>query len=358
MLQELISELVASHHPSDILIKEGDPLWYRAHGALTRGPSSNISRDVLTEFLRKNEAQTGVVANKLNMLLEDKGDLDFAVKIGNRRFRGNLYWSNGKKLTLALRRLDEHPPALDKLGLPNLFVELLNQSKGLLLVTGSTGSGKTTTLAAGLEYLNQTRDGHIITLEDPVEYVLKSRRCLIDQRQVGRDTKSFPVGLRSALRQDPDIILVGELRDFDTVKTALDAANTGHLVLGTLHTNSAQQSIERLTSFFSADKRDWAHAVLSQALLGIVSQVLIPRRDGKGRVLAAEMLVCTHDVKSAIREGRTHQIFNAMDTGSSKGHVLLNDVLKQLANSGVISAEEAMYSAYDPARLKRELRHG
>ena len=167
---------------------------------------------------------------------------------------------------------------------------------------------------------------------------------------------NFTQGLRSALRQDPDILLVGELRDFDTVKTALDAANTGHLVLATLHTNSAQQTIERLTSFFSADKRDWALATLSQALLGIISQVLVPRADGRGRLLAAEMLVATSDVKTSIRDGRTAQIFNAMDTGSAKGHVLLNNVLLEMVRTGAITEDDALYVSYDPSRLKKEFK--
>lgn len=357
MLHDHILELVTAAGTSDLLVKEGSPVWIRTHGTLARAGDKAVSREHILEFIKRHEAHTGIAAAKVNVSLEDKGDLDFAVRLANKGFRGNLYWSNGKRLTMALRRLEESVPELGSLGLPQAFLPLLLQSKGLLLVTGATGSGKTTTLAAGLEYLNNHRDGHVITLEDPVEYVLRSKRCLIDQRQIGRDVKSFPVGLRAALRQDPDIILVGELRDFDTVKTALDAANTGHLVLATLHTNSTQQTIERLTSFFSADKRDWALATLSQALLGIVSQVLVPRADGRGRVLAAEMLVCTADVKTAIREARTHQIFNAMDTGSAKGQVLLNRVLAELVNNGIVTEDAALYSAYDPGRLKKEFKH-
>lgn len=357
MLHNEIMELVDKNHFSDLLIKEGSPVWARQHGVLTCVGTRRVSREQMLEFIKRHEASTGVVASKVTASLEEKGDLDFAMRAADKGFRGNLYWSNGRRLTLALRALENKVPALETLGLPQAYLPLLLQSKGLLLVTGSTGSGKTTTLAASLEHLNQTRGGHIVTLEDPVEYTLQSKKCLIDQRQIGRDVKSFSLGLRAALRQDPDIILVGELRDYDTVKTALDAANTGHLVLGTLHTNSAQQSIERLTSFFSADKRDWAHATLSQALLGIVSQVLMPRRDGNGRALAAELLVCTPDVKSLIREGRSHQIFNVMDTGSSKGHVLLNHVLRDLVRRQIVTDDEAVYRAYDPARLRKELGH-
>lgn len=356
-LLDHISEVVKSQQVSDLILKEGDPLWCRKNGTLTADKAVAVTRDDLMEFIRKNEAHSGVLAAKINQILEASGDVDLAVRVGNRRFRANIYWSNGKKLTMALRRLSDKSPALLSLGLPHSYVQtLVGATKGLLLVTGATGSGKTTTLASSLEYLNEHRSGHIITLEDPVEYVITSNKCLVDQRQIGRDVKNFNVGLRAALRQDPDILLVGELRDFDTVKTAIDAANTGHLVLGTLHTNSAQQSVERLTSFFSSEKREWAHAVLSQVVLGIVSQTLVPRMDGTGRVLAAEVMVATGDVRNCIRNGNTHQLFNAMDTGSQKGQVLMNKVLKQYVKNGTISVDDAMLATYDQPALLKELK--
>lgn len=356
MLNDAIHLLTTQHRPSDFLIKEGTHIWARRNGKLLQQTQEkSVSREDIVEFLKTHEASTAIAASKVSSILEERGDADFALRIKGTGYRGNLYWSNGRKLTVALRRLDEEIPPLEGLGLPASYLPLLLQSKGLLLITGSTGSGKTTTLASSLEYLNEHRDGHIVTLEDPVEYILHSKKCLIDQRQIGRDVKTFASGLRAVLRQDPDIILVGELRDYDTVKTAIDAANTGHLVLGTLHTNSAQQSIERLTSFFSADKRTWAQATLAQVLLGTVSQVLVPRADGKGRVMAAEIMVASADIRSAIREGRTHQIFNVMDTGSSRGHVLQNNVLKQLVRDKIVTAEDALYSSYDPARLQKEL---
>jgi twitching motility protein PilT len=281
--------------------------------------------------------------------------VDLALKIGNRRFRGNLYWSNGKRLGLVMRQFPEAPPGLATLGLPAAFSELIKNSRGLVLVTGATGSGKSTTLAAALEYINSHTQGHIITIEDPVEYLIRSKKCTVDQRQVGRDVASFEAGLRSAMRQDPDVLLVGELRDPETVKTALDAANTGHLVLGTLHTNSALQAIDRLNSFFPPERQAWVQATLSQALLGVLSQVLVPRRDGKGQVLATELMVNTPDVRQLVREGRTHQIFNAMDTGSSKGQLLLNRNLADLVKTKVITEEEAILSTYDIIALRKEL---
>ncbi len=359
MLFDDLTRLSADAHVSDFLVKEGDPLWVRRDGELRRldaeGP---VTREQIVDLLKRNESHTGVKTAKLNEQLEATGDRDFALKVGARRFRANLYWCNGQRLSMALRQLPDKAPALASLGLPESYLSLLKGSRGLVLVTGATGSGKTTTLASSLEYLNEHSSGHIVTLEDPVEYLIRSKRCLVDQRQVGRDVTSFSLGLRAALRQDPDILLVGELRDFDTVKTALDAANTGHLVFGTLHTNSAQQTIERLTSFFTDDRREWAHAVLAQALLGILSQVLVPKKQGSGRALACEMLVNTPDVRQIIREGRTHQLFNAMDTGASRGQVVLNRVLTELVKAQIVDREAAAYAAYDPTSLQKEFSRG
>ena len=357
MLPELIAQAAAEPRVSDILLKEGDPMWVRLQGSVVRSESERITREHMLGFLRKQEAHTGLKAEAVAAALEEKsGDIDFALKVGAVRFRANLYLTNGRRLALALRRLADKAPALAELGLPPAYMSrLLTQSKGLVLVTGATGSGKTTTLASTIDYLNETQSAHIITLEDPVEYLLASQSCLVDQRQIGRDTNSFSNGLRAALREDPDILLIGELRDFDTIKTALAAATTGHLVLGSLHTNSARQSVERLTSEFGAERRDWAHMVLSQALLGCVSQTLVPRADGQGRVLAAELMVCTPDIKTAIRDGKTSAIFNYMDTGSCNGQVLMNTTLRNFVRAGVITAQEALYASYDPANLRKEL---
>ncbi|MNR71665.1 Twitching mobility protein [compost metagenome] len=357
MLTEVISQAAGDPHISDILIKEGDSLWVRHQGQVLRAETGKVSREHILELLRAHESATGVKADSVFRTLDEKtGDLDFAIKVGGVRYRGNVYLTNGRRMALALRRLADKAPALPSLGLPEAYLgKLLKNSKGLLLVTGGTGSGKTTTLASTIDYLNETTNGHIITLEDPVEYLLESNNCLVDQRQIGRDTNSFASGLRAALREDPDILLIGELRDFETIKTALAAATTGHLVLGSLHTNSARQSVERITSEFGQERREWAHMVLSQALLGCVSQTLVPRADGNGRVLAAELLVCTPDVRSAIRDGKTSAIFNAMDTGAAHGQVLMNRTLLNMVRSRVITAEEAMYASYDPANLRKEL---
>lgn len=356
MLFETITSFNQDNGISDFHIKEGEVVRVRRAGSLAPVEGgAKVTREDIFDLFKRNAAHTGIKPEDLPERLKATGDVDAALKLGTRRFRANLYLSNGRRLGLVLRQFPDSIPQLDSLKLPKAYYELANMSRGLVLVTGATGSGKSTTLAATLEHCNQSVDGHIVTIEDPVEYLLAPKRCTIDQRQIGRDVFDFQAGLRAALRQDPDIILVGELRDPETVKTALDAANTGHLVFGTLHTNSALQSIDRITSFFPAERLGWVQGVLSQVLLGVLSQVLVPSKNG-GRALATELLVSTPDVKQTIREGRTHQIFNLMDTGSSKGQVLLNRELVRLVKSNEITVDAALASTYDVNALKKELR--
>lgn len=355
-LHALLIEVSSQEEVSDVHIREGDLIWFRRTGELLawQGSTSRVTRADIIELLKKNESHSGLKTATLIETLKVTGDHDFVIKAGSRRFRANIYWANNQKLVLALRRQPEAIPDVHKLGIPEAFIPLLSQ-KGLILVTGSTGSGKTTTLASSTEYLNQTTRSHIITLEDPVEYYISSKMSRVDQRQIGRDVTTFGRGLKAALRQDPDVLVVGELRDYETVKTALDAANTGHLVMGTLHTNSAQQSIERLKSFFEVDKQDWVQAVLSQVILGVLSQTLVPSLDKKSRILFSELMINTSEVRSAIREGSTHLIYNMLDTGSSKGQQLLNKALIGGVLKRRISSEDALLATYDVPNLKKEL---
>lgn len=355
-LLSLLRQLAQGEHVSDVVLREAAPPWVREHGQLRPTEAPPVQREALVHLLQALEPQTGLNVGRLDETLAKRGDLDLSFACEGLRFRANLYRTNGRRLALALRKLRSVPPELGALALPPAWLGLVGRSKGLLLVTGATGSGKSTTLAATLEHLNRTRHGHIVTLEDPVEYLLASRGCLIDQRQIGTDARDYTSGLRAALREDPDVILVGEMRDRETVEIALAAANTGHLVLSTLHTMNARQSVERVVSFFPGEQREWVQQVLSQVLLGVLSQVLLSHvRPEEGRVLAAELMVNTPAVAAAIREGRSNQIFAAMDTGVAEGHVLLNTVLRKLVVSGRVSVTEALYYAYDPQRLQKDL---
>jgi twitching motility protein PilT len=358
MLENQILELARKANVSDLHITEGMPIWFRDSGTL-KPMKDAVSRAAIVEFLKAHQDETNIPAEKLEELLNKRGDLDYSLATGDMRWRGNVYRTDNRKLALALRKLDNNIPGLDKLGLPSHFTELSQRAKGLLLVTGPTGSGKTTTMAATIAYMNKTSRRHIITLEDPVEFIHKSEHSLIHQRQIGRDGKDFNTGLRASLREDPDVIFIGEMRDRDTVQVALDAANTGHLVLATLHTMNSRQTIERIASFFPAEEKDWALQVLSGVLVGVLSQVLVPRADGKGgRSLAYELLINSSAVRNAIRDNKVNQIFNAMDTGRNEGQVLMNHCLVEKVRHGEISMEDALYYSYEPKWLEAELRNG
>ena len=357
LIDEIIEREFADSNCSDLHLTTWNGAWKRTSGYLMQMDSEEISVATLLEFFDAHAVEIGFAANGLEKRLSPRGDTDFSCTAGGYRVRGNVFKSRAQ-LTLALRVLKDKATDFYDLGLPEKVVQMASQSKGLLLVTGPTGSGKSSTLASVVDYLNSTSRRHILTIEDPVEFLLPSSYCLIQQRQVGRDANSFAEALRAAMREDPDVIMVGEMRDRETVETALNAANTGHLVLATLHTMSARQSVERILSFFAADERDWAQSMLSSVLLGSLSQVLVPRADGFGRQLCYELMVNTPAVRTAIKDGKMAHIFTAMDTGSRDGQVLLNANLLERVHSGTITAEEACYVAYDPKRLEQELTGG
>lgn len=355
MLTENIQKFFAMSEVSDLHIHEGDPVWYRDAGTVKNSESEPVTREHILAFLSSIQAEAGIPPENLDNVLMEKGDADFSARYAGYGIRGNIFKSGNRKLSIILRRLNDSIPPMESMNLPAKVNDLISQSKGIFLVTGPTGSGKSTTLASILDHLNQTTRRHIITIEDPVEYILTDKFCHIDQRQIGRDATSFPLALRAALRQDPDILLIGEMRDRETVKTALDAANTGHLVFATLHTNNARQSIERMTSFFGGDEKEWAQQVISAVMLGVMSQVLVQRAQGRGRVLCSELMVNTSGIAQCIRDGKTAQIANIMDTGRSEGHQLMNYDLANKVTEGLISAEDALYASYDSARLQKDL---
>ena len=294
----------------------------------------------------------GILTDTQRARLEDELELDFGLQIaGVGRFRGNAHFSRGG-LEAAFRFIPEGIPNLEDVGHKPAVTHLCGISRGLVLVTGMTGSGKTTTLASMIRRISENRDAVIVTIEDPIEFHFKSTRSIIKQREVGSDTKSFAEALRHVLRQDPDVIMVGELRDLETVRAALMAAETGHLVLATLHTNDAPQALDRILDFFPGDEHQQILGQLASSLAGVVAQRLVPSEDGLGRVLVSEFLSNNNAVSACIREHRFEQIVGLMEIGRKDGMHTFDDALQELYLDRRISKEEAVAGARDPSRLE------
>jgi twitching motility protein PilT len=272
-------------------------------------------------------------------------ECDFSLNIADvSRFRVNVFQQT-RGVSAVFRVIPHHMPSLEKLNAPVIFSQLIQSPRGMVLVTGPTGSGKSTTLAAMLHALNLSQSKHIVTLEDPIEFVHTPQQCLIQQREVGTHTHSFANALRAALREDPDVILVGELRDLETIRLAITAAETGHLVLGTLHTSSAAKTINRIVDVFPAEEKDMVRSMLSESLNAVISQVLCKRKDGAGRVAAYEVMVGTTAVRNLIREGKVAQLYSAIQTGRGVGMQTLDQSLAALVQQGLIDAEEMQANA-------------
>lgn len=333
---------------SDIHMVCGKPLRLRVDGSLT-----NFDDHVLTPD--DCEALGRELCGESFSEIETMGELDLALSFpGNIRCRINAFRQQGR-VSAAIRLLNEEIPVLVKLGLPESVYQFADYPRGIVLVTGETGSGKSTTLAAILDRINHSRDEHIITLEDPIEYVYTQDRCTINQREIGRDTADYSSGLRSILREDPDVILIGELRDSETIETALTAAETGHLVFATVHTNSAADTVDRLVSSFPSEKQQQIRLQLSATLCAVLSQQLLPRKGSEGRVLACEVMIANTAIRSLIREGKTGQINNAILTSAAEGNISMDTALLRLVKSGSISAETAIRAAQDAAYVKKSL---
>lgn len=333
---------------SDIHLVCGIAPRYRLDGELINMSSIPLSYEDCEEYAQE-------LAGEEYKKIEDIGELDLAKTIAGERVRVNLFRQQGS-ISAALRILSSQIPRLEELGLPPVVSQFASWKKGIILVTGETGSGKSTTLAAVLNEINHTRNAHIITLEDPVEYVYDSDKCIINQREVGKDTRSYADGLRAILREDPDIILIGEMRDPNTIETALTAAETGHLVFATLHTNSAPDAIDRIVGSFSAERQSQVRMELSTCLKAVVSQQLLPRRSGKGRVAACEVMVVTPAIKNLIREGKTPQMFSAMLSGAAEGSVTMDNALIKMVREQSIDIKTAQEAAHDREYIKRNIR--
>ncbi|WP_130807164.1 type IV pilus twitching motility protein PilT [Senegalia massiliensis] len=332
---------------SDLHITVGYPPVVRINGHLEKmnlkdlTPQDNMN--LVNQLLNKKEFD----------ILEDKGQLDKShSQNGVGRFRVNIYKQRGT-YGIAIRTVALNVPTMEDLKLPPVIKDLTNKKRGLILVTGSTGSGKSTTLASMINYINKTRKEHILTLEDPIEYLHKHDKSIINQREIGTDSESFSVALRSSLRQDPDVILIGEMRDLDTIKTALIAAETGHLVLSTLHTIGAAKTVDRIIDVFPSSEQRQIRIQLANVLEGIISQQLLPNINNKKRELALETMVLTPAIKNLIREGKTHQIQTAIVTGKKYGMQNMDDSLLNLYNKGKISRETLEIHAIDKENIKK-----
>lgn len=327
-------ELVSQTKLSDLHVRAGDLLSYREHGDIHK-TDQVVTEDDLLAFLREV-----LEPEEFAKFLERK-DYDFAAEKQGVRFRVNAFWA-GEKMGLVMRLVESKIPEFRVLGLPPYVSSVPNIESGLVLVTGPTGSGKSTTLASIIDVINQNSSGHIITIEDPVEFKHPPKNCVINQREVGRDTHSFAAALRASLREDPDVILVGELRDLETIQLALTAAETGHLVFGTLHTNSAPSTINRIIDVFPPNQQEQIRAQLATTLRSVITQRLFKKLDGSGRVGAFEVMVCNTAIRNLIRENKVFQIPNIMQTARQDGMILMENSIKTLIADGVIPPNAAL----------------
>ena len=346
-LEKMLSDMV-ERDASDLHLTVGSPPKIRVNGELINLNENKLIPDALNEILKNH-----LNKNRLSSLSEGN-DIDFSIGIkGVSRFRVNIFKQRGN-VAATFRKLPYSVPNLNSLGLPESISNLTLNKKGLILITGGTGSGKSTTMAALIKKISNENNAHIITIEDPIEYLYEHSKSLINQREIGSDTKSFSDSLKSVLRQDPDVVSVGELRDVDSMNAALTIAETGHLVLGTLHTNNASGTINRLVNAFAPEKQSVIRTTLSLNLLGIISQQLIPNKDKK-RSLAIEVLINTPSIKSLIRENNIHQIDNYILSGLKDGMIRMDDSIIKLYNDGLISKEDALNYAVNTTELSNKL---
>ncbi|HSD78788.1 MAG TPA: type IV pilus twitching motility protein PilT [Solirubrobacteraceae bacterium] len=346
---DLLMEVI-SRRASDLHLTAGAAPSVRVRGRLT--PMDGYPKLTPTDT---REIIYSILTNDQRQRLETDWQLDFAYSIpGVARFRVNAYFQRSA-LGAAFRAIPAEIVAIDDLGLPPAVHEFTKKPRGFVLVTGPTGSGKSTSLAAMVDEINRSREEHIMTIEDPIEFLHSHKKCVVNQREIGSDAVTFSHALKAALRQDPDVILVGEMRDLETIGTALTAAETGHLVFATLHTQSAPQTIDRIIDVFPTAQQDQVRTQLSVALQGVMTQQLLPTADGSARVVACEVLVPTPAVRNLIREGKTHQIPSAMQTGSNVGMQTMDAALAQLVRAGKITQRLAEQRAQVPEELKRLL---
>ena len=329
-----IAELAKSNSKiSDFHLRGGTNIAYREMGDIIIEKESRIENKDIEELLKKSCSEVEI------KIFNTKKELDCAVMLGELRFRANFY-KTLKGSAAVLRRIETKIPLMDNLALPPVLYELVEAHKGLVLMTGPTGSGKSTTLAAIINQINESKPANIITIEDPVEFIHTDKKSIVSQREVGKQTESFAKALKGALREDPDVILVGELRDLETIGMALTAAETGHLVFATLHTSGAPNTINRLIDVFPPEQQGQIRAQIAESLKMVITQKLFKKKDGSGRISAFEVMVCTAPVKNLIRENKIHQIPSVMQTSQREGMITMDKSIEGLIGTGVISTAE------------------
>ncbi|MFP4106481.1 MAG: type IV pilus twitching motility protein PilT [Phycisphaerae bacterium] len=344
---KMLFEHAAAIEASDLLITSGSPPIVRVdgdlHSVLEIPLKSVMTKKLIWSLLNETQQE----------MFERKRELDFSLAVtGDLRFRANVYYQKGS-VAAAFRLIPRKIPSMEELGLPKVVKELTLRPNGLILMTGPTGSGKSTSQASMIDLINQTRRCHVVTIEDPIEFIHESKKCVIDQREVYADTLSFANALKYVLRQDPDVILVGEMRDMETIAAALTAAETGHLVIATLHTNDAVQSIDRIIDVFPPHQHEQIRVQLAFCLLGVVSQQLLLRKGQKGRILATEILVKNSAVANHIREGKTHQTRSIMEGARREGMMTMDQRLKELYEADLIPFEELVRRISNPSFLRQ-----
>ncbi len=345
LLEEMIEKdasdlhLVAGERPK--LRVDGDIVSASSEEVMTPKDTLSLAYSVLTENQKKR--------------FETENELDFSFGIQNlARFRGNVFKQRGC-VSVVIRQIPFSVKTFEELGLPNVVAQLADRPRGLVLVTGPTGSGKSTTLAAMIDKINKELKGHIITVEDPIEFIHRHQACIVNQREVGTDTNSFQAALKYALRQDPDVVLIGEMRDLETIQAALTIAETGHLAFATLHTNSAAESINRIIDVFPSHQQSQVRAQLAFVLEGVLTQTLLQRAKGRGRVMAAEIMICTPAIRALIRDDKVHQIESSMQAGKKYGMQTLNDALYQLYMGREVTKDECLRVTSKPNDFLRSI---
>jgi twitching motility protein PilT len=344
-------KLMHDQGASDLHLVSGQPPALRIRGEMERVRYKVLGNDELRGMLYEIAPEEKV------KIFEESGDVDFGYEIpGLARYRANFFMQK-YGVAAVFREIPSTILTAEQLGLPPVISKMASLPRGLVLVTGPTGSGKSTTLAAIIDTANRTRKDHIITVEDPIEFVHKSQSCIVNHREVGLHTRTFSAALRGALREDPDIILVGEMRDLETISLAIEAASTGHLVFGTLHTSSAAKTVDRVIEVFPAGEQAQIRSTLSDGLRAVISQTLFKRIDKKGRCAAMEILIANPAVRNLIRESKTHQVPSMIQTGKKYGMQLLDDAIMELLNKGWISADDAYAKANDKNKFRQFLKN-